>query len=164
MAVFITLLFIAANLQTTIVPELRLGGGPELVLLLVLCWGLLIDFRDGLIVAIIGGIFQDLASSLPLGTTTLPLTFAVGAVCLVVGNLSVRQGLIASLAGAAGVGVYHVAMLGVLFITGRRAPIVESLLGVTLPAMIMNFFIIFFIFKFVGYFFRYVIPKRVGGN
>lgn len=74
------ILIVAAALQSSLVPQIRvLGGGPDFVLLIVLSWAANSDFDEALTWAFVGGIAQDLLSVAPTGTSTiglLPLLFA----------------------------------------------------------------------------------------
>ncbi|HVO43543.1 MAG TPA: rod shape-determining protein MreD, partial [Aggregatilineales bacterium] len=70
----IPLLFIAVILQTTVIPEIRIGGGgPDLVLMMVISWGLLAEADEAIFWAVVGGIIQDLAIGLPTGMSALAL-------------------------------------------------------------------------------------------
>jgi len=77
------LIVLAAILQATFNPQIRiLGGEPDLVFLLVLAWAARGTFREALLLAFIGGICIDLLSAAPLGLTTLallPVIYAVDA-------------------------------------------------------------------------------------
>ncbi|GAB4509914.1 MAG: hypothetical protein OHK0046_05740 [Anaerolineae bacterium] len=75
------ILLIAAALQATFVPQIRLlGGGPELVFLLVLAWSINADLEEGVVWAFAGGIMQDLLSATPTGTSTLSMLLIVFAI------------------------------------------------------------------------------------
>src|SRR5690606_23370529 len=80
----IPILLLAAVINATIMPELRLGNGTaDLVFLLVMSWALLADVRDAMLWAVIGGMLQDVLSIAPLGTSALGLgivAFAADAV------------------------------------------------------------------------------------
>ena len=74
----IPLLAIAASLEASVLPYLRLySGQPAIVLLLVLCWGLHAPLEEALFWAFVGGIFHDLLSITPLGTSTIALVIVL---------------------------------------------------------------------------------------
>jgi rod shape-determining protein MreD len=74
----IPLLALAAALESSVLPFLRLyNGQPGMVLLMVLCWGLHAPLEEALFWAFIGGIFQDLLSITPLGTSTIALVIVL---------------------------------------------------------------------------------------
>ncbi len=72
------LLILAAALQVTFMPQLRvLGGEPDLVMLLVLAYARHATLEQGVTWAFIGGITTDLLSSTPTGTHVLSLLVLV---------------------------------------------------------------------------------------
>lgn len=74
----IPVLAIAAALQATLIPQIRiLGGGPDLVFLLVVAWALRARLEDGLVWAFVGGIMLDLLSYNPTGTSVFGLLMVV---------------------------------------------------------------------------------------
>ena len=68
------LLFFAALLQSTLTTRLRiLGVKPELVLILVVIGAMVYGTKSGLTWALLGGIFVDLFSGGPMGSSSLAL-------------------------------------------------------------------------------------------
>jgi rod shape-determining protein MreD len=66
-----------AVLQSTVTAQLDLfGASPDLVLLLVVSWALLRGIREGLVVALVGGIVLDALSGSPFGLGTTALVVA----------------------------------------------------------------------------------------
>lgn len=83
----IPLMLILAIIQATIMPKFPvLGFVPLLVLLVALAWGLLHTLEEGVAWAFVGGLFVDMFSVSPLGTTSLALMTAVAAVILIKRN------------------------------------------------------------------------------
>lgn len=77
------LLFLAVVAQSSLVPQVRvLGGGPDLVLLLVLTWASDAELDEALVWAFVGGVMQDLLSAAPTGTHTLGMIPMVAVVYL----------------------------------------------------------------------------------
>lgn len=77
----IPILAIAASLQASFVPQIRLlGGGPDLVFLLVLAWAINSRLEDGVIWAFVGGVMLDLLSYNPTGTSVLGMLLIVFAI------------------------------------------------------------------------------------
>jgi rod shape-determining protein MreD len=75
------LLFLAVVVQSSFVPQVRvLGGGPDLVLLLVLTWASDAELDEALVWAFVGGIMQDLLSAAPTGAHTLGMIPTIAAV------------------------------------------------------------------------------------
>jgi len=74
----VPLLALAAAAQATFMPQIRiLDGQPDLVFLLVLAWSIHATAQQGLVWAVVGGLFVDLLSAAPLGTTTLGLGLVI---------------------------------------------------------------------------------------
>src|SRR5512139_1480797 len=78
----IPLTLIAAILQATVLPRLRIvGGQPDLVMIIVLTWSLLDHDREGMAWAFVGGLWLDLLSGVPMGISSLilvPIAYLVG--------------------------------------------------------------------------------------
>lgn len=83
----IPLMLILAIVQATIMPKFPvLGFVPLLVLLVALAWGLLHTLEEGVAWAFVGGLFVDMFSITPIGTTSLATMAAVAAVILIQRN------------------------------------------------------------------------------
>lgn len=79
----IPILILAAAVQSSFAPQIRvLGGSPDLVFLVVLSWSVGSEFPESLTWAFVGGIIQDLLSAAPLGASALGLIVVVFAVHL----------------------------------------------------------------------------------
>jgi rod shape-determining protein MreD len=133
------ILFIAAILQSTIVPEIRIGeGGPDLILMLVLSWMMLADMREGIVWAMVGGILQDLVNGLPTGTSALALVVVASLVNLVVGPVARSNIVVPPVVIAVGTVLYHLLLIGLFAILGRPVPIGYTLIHATLPTVVFN--------------------------
>jgi rod shape-determining protein MreD len=70
----IPLLALLAVLQSSIISDLSLlEGRPDLILIAVVAWGLMGRHRESMIWGLIGGLFLDMLSGLPLGVTSINL-------------------------------------------------------------------------------------------
>ncbi len=68
------ILVVVALIQHVIVPHITFfGAHPNVMLVVVVAWGLLRGNRDGLIWALVGGLLLDLFSLAPIGTAMLPM-------------------------------------------------------------------------------------------
>lgn len=77
----VLLLALAVALQSSFFPFIRLySGQPNLIFLFVVAWAFDADWGEAFAWALVGGLFQDLLSVAPLGTSILPLCIAVFAV------------------------------------------------------------------------------------
>jgi rod shape-determining protein MreD len=103
----VPLMAILAILQATILPNFPMFGIiPQLWLLATLSWAMLNGIREGLLWALIAGIFVDLFSAAPMGTTSLALMAAVAAVVFVQRHFPPSRILMPALLGALGTLVY----------------------------------------------------------
>ncbi|MDX2075614.1 MAG: rod shape-determining protein MreD [bacterium] len=72
------ILIVAAVLQATFMPQIRLlGGSPDLVFLVVLAWSINAELDSSVVWAFVGGISLDLLSYAPLGTSTIGIVVMV---------------------------------------------------------------------------------------
>ena len=68
------LLILLAITQSAIINDLTLlDGRPDLILIVVVAWGIIGRNRDSMIWALLGGLALDLLSGLPLGVTSINL-------------------------------------------------------------------------------------------
>jgi rod shape-determining protein MreD len=156
------ILLIAAVLQSTIVPEIRIGnGGPDLVLMLVLSWTLLADIEEGVVWAIVGGVIQDLINGVPLGTSALALVLLAFAVNLSIRTIASNNLIIPLPVAAVGTILYHLMLFVLLAILGRRISMGYMLASVTLPTLVYNAALMLPIFRLAGWVYRASRPRRV---
>lgn len=156
------ILLIAAVIQSTIVPEIRIGsGGPDLVLMLVLSWTLLADIEEGVVWAIVGGVVQDLINGVPLGTSALALVILAFAVNVSIRTVAWNNLIIPVPAAAVGTILYHLMLFVLLAVLGRRISMVYMLTSVTLPTLVFNAILILPIFRLAGLIYRASRPRRV---
>lgn len=74
MTPWMVILVAVAFIQHVVLPHVTFfGAHPNLMLVVIVAWGLLRGNRDGLIWALVGGVLLDLFSLAPIGTATLPL-------------------------------------------------------------------------------------------
>lgn len=134
------LLVVLTIVQLTIAPRAALDGAfPSLPLLAAASWAVLRGPREGLVLALGGGLLLDHASSGPIGTYTLPLCAAV----LVVSGgrtLTNARGLIVTAAlVAAGTVVATGVQLGLVAAAGGHVVLgPRDALELVVPAVAMN--------------------------
>ncbi len=156
------ILFIAAILQSTIVPEIRIGeGGPDLILMLVLSWMMLADLQEGIVWAMVGGILQDLVNGLPTGTSALALVVVASLVNLVVGPVARNNFVVPPVVIAVGTVVYHLLLIGLFAILGRPVVISYTLIHVTLPTVVFNAILTLPVYRLMGAAYGASRPRRV---
>lgn len=133
------LLALAAVIQASVIPHIRvLGGGPDLVFLMVLAWSIYAPLEQGVVWAFTGGLLQDLLSAAPLGMSVVGLVLVVFMVYAVQRQVySVSLPLLALLLLAAAV-VQQAALLLLLPLTGLRLDVVRDLNYVVFPTLVYN--------------------------
>lgn len=146
----IPILALAAVLQATFVPQIRLlGGGPELVFLLVLAWSINVDLESAVVWAFAGGIMQDLLSSVPTGTSSfgmLLILFAVSGVGQQVYSIGfvLLTGLVLF-----GTLFQHLVVMFIMMLNGFAVDWIGNLAFVTAPTIIYNLVFIWPIYWFI---------------
>lgn len=74
----VPVLLVAAVLQASLIPRLDLpGGGPNLTFVCVLAWALNVPVGQAALWAFLGGLFADILSTVPLGTSSLGLVLMI---------------------------------------------------------------------------------------
>lgn len=143
-------LLVAAALQASVVPQIRLlGGGPDLVFLLVLAWSINADIEESVVWAFVGGIAYDLLSAAPTGATTLGLLLVVFAVSGL-GRQVFRIGFFLLIGLVlAGTLVQQLVFVFVLLFAGHSVNILFDLAYVIAPTMFYNLLFIWPVYWFV---------------
>ena len=137
--IVIPLLALAAALESSVLPYLRLySGQPGLVLMLVLCWGLRAPLEEALFWAFIGGIFQDLLSITPIGTSTIAMVIVLFGVEVI--RKQVYRVSIVTLTGMvlAGTVLKQIVVFIVLALIGAPRDLGEVLPYVLMPEIFYN--------------------------
>ena len=144
------ILALAAMLQASFVPQIRiLGGVPDLVFLFVLAWSIHMPLEAGVTWAFVGGILQDLLSAAPTGTSTLGMILAVFGVSLVHRQVyGVGVAVIAALV-LVGTLVQQIMLMLILSMSGYTINPIESFSYVVVPTIAYNLVFILPIYWFV---------------
>jgi rod shape-determining protein MreD len=133
------LLALLAVLQSTMFANFGFyDGRPDLVLLAVAGWALAGEGQQAMVWGFFGGIFLDVLSALPLGTSSIALILVAYLVSLYARriwevNLLMPLGvtLIASL-------LFHSALLIALLLLGRQVELPYAYIRVILPSTFIN--------------------------
>lgn len=132
-------LLLAAVLQATIFAHIRvLGGGFDVMLIVVVAWSLVQRDSDGPAWAFIGGLFADALSGGPPGAMTLALTTVTLAIALTEGRFYKSNWPVALIASVLSTLVYQLIYLVVLLISGRSINVIDALAVTTFPSAILN--------------------------
>jgi rod shape-determining protein MreD len=156
------ILLVAAVIQSTIVPEIRVGnGGPDLILMMVLSWTMLSGLEEGVLWAMVGGILQDLIIGVPTGTTALVLVVIMFLSDLTIGQVGRNNLIFPPIAIAAATIIYQLLLAILLSVLGRPVSIAYMLPYITLPTLAFNLILILPVFRIMGWVFQASRPKRV---
>lgn len=133
------ILAVAAMLQSSFMPQIRiLGGQPDLVFLFVLAWSMNMPIESGVLWAFVGGILQDLLSAAPTGVSSVGMILIVFGISLI--NRQVYGLGLAVIAAITLVGtiVQQTSVLVLLSVTGFNINLIESFTYVVLPTAAYN--------------------------
>jgi len=135
----IPILGLAAILQATLTPQFSLlGGRPDLVFLLVLCWAMGAALDNAVVWAFVGGIAQDLLSATPTGTSVIGLVLLVFAVDTIKRQVFRIGPVLALWITLIGTLAYQVLTMILLSLLAFRINILDSLGYVVLPTLVYN--------------------------
>jgi rod shape-determining protein MreD len=142
------LLILAALLQASVFPRLRIAGGqPDLVVILTFAWALLDDGVEAAIWAVVGGMALDLFSGAPVGFSTLILLPGVFLIGLTETQVHHTTPLFAlGIAGGAAVLYHGLHILGLYVLMGRPFVLMPTLYYITMPSMVFDLVLILPIF------------------
>lgn len=131
-------------------PLIKVGGAkPDLILLIVISWSLLRGAREGLVWGFVGGLCLDLLSGGPLGASAIALM--VVSLLSGQGETNIFRGnlLLPLILAPLGTLVYYGLLLVILELTGRSLALLPSLSHAILPAAIVNFIAMPFVYAFM---------------
>jgi rod shape-determining protein MreD len=135
----VPLLLVAAIVQSSAVPHVTVWGVfPDVVLVLVVTWGLEAGRREGVVWGLIGGLGVDLLSGAPMGAATVSMA-AVGFLAGTARRSAFRgRAALPSLAAFVGTVVYDLLFLAIVALSGGRVLWLASLGRIVLPAALLN--------------------------
>jgi rod shape-determining protein MreD len=137
--IYAGVLLLAAMVESTIGYRLDVTGGRlNLVLALVVAWGLERSFQAGVLAGLVGGLALDLVSGTPFGLHTLLLGWIGGAAAL--GEATMARGGLGMLFGTAVLATvaYHVITVLVLRVFGWDWPGGMRLVNILVPTIFLN--------------------------
>ncbi len=153
------ILFLAAVIQATFIPQIRIfGGAPDLAFLFVLAWSVTSPLETGVLWAFVGGIATDLLSAAPTGASVIGLLliiFAIDALRRQFVNISFLL-ILALLVG--GTMLQKLVFAFVMILSGYEINLFEYSIYVIAPTIAYN--LIFALPAF--WFIRRLKPRRDG--
>lgn len=149
---YLSILFLAlaASLQASFVPQIRiLGGEPDLVFLIVLAWSVNASLSEGIVWAFIGGLMQNLLSAAPLGTSSMSMILIIFVIDMIRRQVY-RVGLpLLVLLVIFGSLFHQVALMLILSVVGFEIPWLDSLSYVVVPTIAYNLVLIWPVYWFI---------------
>lgn len=158
----IPLLMLAAVIDSSVLVQLRyLNGQPSLLLMMIVAWGLLNNLGDGLVWAVIGGIFADLMSTAPTGTSSLGYSIALMVLAATMGQVGRRNIVLPFVAGAIATIILQTVTFGILLFSGSALPIRPVITTWIIPSMVFNAIGIIIVFRIMGGIIEFFRPPKV---
>ncbi|RMF80623.1 MAG: rod shape-determining protein MreD [Chloroflexi bacterium] len=155
------ILVLAAILQATLIPQIRIeGGGPDLVFLLVLAWAIKSSLDEAVVWAFVGGIAQDSMSAAPLGTSILGMiviVFVVNIIGRQIYNVSLPLIAIFTLFGSI---FQQTVIVIIIIIAGFEVRLTDNFSYVIVPTIIYNLVLIWPVYWLVRRIQRRVHARR----
>lgn len=163
LTLFIIIILLLSIIQASFLPHFELlSSVPNLMLVFVISWCILKNYKNGLLGAILGGFFLDLFSSTFFGINMVSLTITMIITYLIIinfvdmNNIYSRIGIItfATL-------FYHLLVLTLFFVLGffdlefmgYLQPLWKKILG----GVLLNIILIFLFYRFVNFFYDFSI-------
>jgi len=140
----IPLLAILAILQSVVFNDLTFfDGSPDLILLVVVAWGLIGRSREAMIWGLIGGLFLDQLSGMPLGTTAIILIIIAYLVSFTEGRFWEANFLMPMIVMVFFSFLYYALNMIILWLLGKPLDLTESLIRIILPSAFLNLLLVF---------------------
>ena len=135
----IPLLILLAIFQSTLLGTFQfLDGRPDLILLAVIGWGLAGGSEEAMVWGLVGGVFLDMLSGVPIGTTSIILILIGTLVSLFEGRIWEANFLMPLGTTLAGSLLFHILSLGVILLMGREIDWTYAFSRVILPSTFIN--------------------------
>lgn len=153
------LLVLAAIIQVTFVPQIRLlGGEPNFVMLLVISYAVRARLEESVVWAFIGGLLLDLMTSLPTGASIVSLLLIVFLIDQIRSQLA-GVGFLAIIGLViAGTLTMQFVALALTILSGYNVRLFETLSYVVLPSIAYNLVLVWPVYFFVRRFCRPPVP------
>jgi rod shape-determining protein MreD len=158
----IPLMALLAVLQSTILSHIRLlDGRPDAVLIVVVAWSIAGRTNEAMVWGFVGGLFLDLYSGVPFGSTAIALVTVAYLVSFPEGRfweshvvMPLGVMLVAST-------LFHVFGIGTLLIVGQPMDLEGALTRVLLPSTFMNLVLILPVLQIADGFAQRLFPPEV---
>jgi len=135
----IPLLMLLAIFQSALLGNFQfLEGRPDLILLAVIGWGLAGGSEEAMVWGLVGGIFLDMLSGVPIGSTSITLILIGTLVSIYEDRIWEANFLMPLGTTLAGSLLFHIMSLGVILLLGREVDWAYAFSRVILPSTFIN--------------------------
>jgi rod shape-determining protein MreD len=129
---------VLAVLQSSVFRQIPfLDGGLDLLLLVVICWNLLRP-EEGMVWALLAGLFADLFSGGPFGITSIAYLATAVLVGLLHGRFRTDNPVVVMVTALFATIVAYIAILMILFLFGHSMAFGDYLTYIILPTAFLN--------------------------
>ena len=134
------LLILAALVQATVLPHLRIAGGQlDIVVIITMAWALLDNGVEAAIWALVGGVMLDLFSGAPMGFSVLLMLPGVLIIGLTETQVHQTNPLLALVLAGTAVVLYHgLHIVGLYLLMGRPIVLMPTLYYITMPSVVFD--------------------------
>jgi rod shape-determining protein MreD len=158
----IPLLAMLAILQSVIFNDLTLlDGRPDLILLVIVAWGIIGRSREAMIWGLIGGLFLDQLSGIPLGTTAIILIIIAYLVSFTEGRFWEANPLMPMGVMMLFSLLYHLINVLILWLLGKQMDLSYTLVRIILPSTFINLILALPVSQLIRSINRAVYPPEV---
>jgi rod shape-determining protein MreD len=156
------ILVILTILQSSVFNDLTLlDGRPDLVFLFVVAWGINGRSREAMIFGLLGGLFLDLLSGVPLGITSIILVTTAYLVSFTEGRFW-EANFLMPMGVTVGTSIFfHLLSIFILTILGKSIDFDFAILRVMLPSTFLNLLLALPITELVKSFIKSIYPHEV---
>jgi rod shape-determining protein MreD len=150
-----------AIMQSAIISYMPfLEGTPNMVLLVVVSWSLIGRSREAMILGLFGGVFLDMLSILPVGSTSISLILIAYLISLLEGGFWESNFFTPLVATLVATVMFFSLTILTLLLAGRTLDLLSSLTRIFLPSLFLNLVICLPIYHLTGWIANFVAPPK----
>ncbi len=154
--------WIALTIQTVVLSRLPLiHGTPDLVMLVLIAWGLQEQVERSWLWAITAGLMVSFVSAMPFFAPLICYLVVIFGITLLQRRVWRTPILVMFFAAIGATVIQHGIYFVALFVEGNALPLQESITNVTLPSTLLNLLLALPVFLVVSDLARWVHPREV---
>jgi rod shape-determining protein MreD len=158
----IPLMAVLAIIQSAIISYVPfLQGTPNLVLLGIVSWSLIGRSKEAMILGLLGGVFLDMLSGLPVASTAISLILIAYLVSLLEGGFWESNFFTPLLATLFSTVIFFSLTLLTLLLSGRTIDITTSMARIFLPSLFLNLVLCLPVYHLSGWISNLLSPTTV---